>query len=243
MIRLSATSTPARRTLAGLPFLVATALVTTALAGCHQAPTTPSSQVMVPESALEARSAGLVRVEFPAQDPGPPYYARVSPYPEMLNQVFTDGRTVAIPVYRDPSCIPGGFNLFQGFDPPSAAGPGAFACPLLVSGTFLIEPDAPLGTFPVQVNTSGPVQFWFVDHDEFMARTSDGLLPMARLAGEFTSLRIGTAEHFMEMLRPRFEPRHQVVITAHGRLADGGRFRVSANHRGSTLQSISIHLD
>jgi hypothetical protein len=238
MIRLPAPSTPIRRTLAGLPLVLAAAL-----AGCQEAPTTPGSEVLVPDFPLEARSAGLVRVAFPAQDPGPPFYTRVTPYPELLNMVFTDGRTVAIPVYRNPACIPGDFNLFQFFDPPSAAGPGAFACPLLISGTFLIEPDAPLGTFPIQISSTGPVQFWFVDHDEFMERTADGILPMARLAGDFASLRIGTADHFEEILRPRFEPEHHVVISASGRLTDGGRFRVNVNHRGSTLRSISIHVD
>jgi len=238
MIGLPSPSTSVRRTLLGVPLLLATAL-----AGCQEAPTTPASEGAVPEFALASRSVGLVRVAFPAQDPGPPFYTRISPWPELLNMVFTDGRTVAIPVYRDPACIPADFNLFQFFDPPSPAGPGAFACPLLASGTFLIEPDAPQGTLPIQINSTGPVQFWFVDHDEFVERTADGTLPMARLAGEFTSLRIGVADHFREMLRPRFEPEHQVVISASGRLADGGRFQVNVNHRGSTLRAISLHVD
>lgn len=236
---------PARRVVTRIAAGIALTLVPV-LAACQDSPTAPSAPTaghLTLELPLDTPGVGLVRVAFPEQDPGGPFYARVSPYPEFLNQVFTDGRTVAIPIYRDPSCIPGDFNLFQAFDFPSEAGPGAFGCPLLVSGTFLIEPGAPLGTFPVQVNTRGPAQIWFVDHDEFVTRTSDGILPMARLAEEFTSLRIGTADHFMELLRPRLDARHQVVITSHGSLADGGRFRLSVNHMNNELRSISIRLN
>lgn len=240
---VTCTETPAAlRVATRLAAGIALALVPV-LAACEGAPTAPAPDRLDPTLPLEGPGAGLVRVAFPEQDPGGPFYARVSPYPQLLNQVFTDGRTVAIPIYRDPTCIPADFNLFQGFDFPSEAGPGAFGCPLLVSGTFLIEPGVPLGTFPVQVNTRGPAQIWFVDHDEFVARTSDGTLPMARLTDDFASLRIGTADHFTELLRPRLEARHQVVITAHGTLAEGGRFRLNVNHMGNELRSISIRLD
>ncbi len=235
---------PTPRTRACLDRSALPLVLMAALSGCQVTPAAPLTEPTAPEAAaLEARTAGLVRVSFPAQDPGPPFYARVSPYPELLNQVFSDGRTVAIPLYRAPSCIPDDFNLFQIGDPPSADGPGAFGCPLLVHGDGLIEAGAPPGTFPIHVVTKGPAQIWFVDHDEFVFRTADGILPMARLAGEFTSLRIGTADQFQEVLRPRFDPEHSVLIQARGRLEGGERFHLSVNHRGSTLRSIVIQID
>ncbi|GEM_PF-753193 len=216
----------------------------TTLAGCQDTPTTPALDTISAEvSALESRAGGVVKVSVPAEDPAPLFYTRVSPYPENLNQVFTDGRTVAIPVYRDPACIPADFNLFQIYDLPSPAGPGAFACPPIVEGEYLIEANAPFGQIPFQVHIRRGGQIWFVDHDEFMARTADGVLPWGRLAGEFTSLRIGMPDHFSELLRPRGEPEHQVIIASRGRLEDGSRFQFNVNHRGSEIRSITIHLD
>lgn len=214
------------------------------LSGCLDAPTEPTLEGIAPQaSALESRAGGVVRVSVPADDPGPPFYTRVSPYPEILNQVFTDGRTVAIPVYRNPACIPVDFNLFRMYDPPSASGPGAFGCPVLVEGDYLIEANAPFGQIPFHVNVRGPAQIWFVDHDEFLARTTDGILPWGRLVHDFTSLRIGTADHFNEIHRPRRDPEHHLIISSRGSLADGGRFMFNVNHRGSEIQSIMIRLD
>ena len=77
--------------------------------------------------AIEAQTGeGLVRLSIPDADPGPPFYARVG------LQVFDDGEWVAIPIYRSRPCIPPGFNLLEFFHFPEAAGPGAFACPLLM---------------------------------------------------------------------------------------------------------------
>lgn len=223
-----------------LPLGLALGLAAT-LSACQEAPTAPEAGMIAPEaSALASRAGGVVRVNVPAQDPGPPFYTRVSPYPEVFSQLFTDGRTVAIPVYRDPACIPADFNLFQMYDPPSEAGPGAFGCRLLVGGDYLIEANAPFGTIPFHINVRGPAQIWFVDHGEFMARTADGILPWARLANEFTSVRVGTADHYNETHRPRLDPEHHVIISAHGRLADGRRFQFNVNHRGSQTQSIMI---
>lgn len=243
----SARPTSVRRTtprpLAGLTLALAGALGAS-LVGCQDAPTSPTLDAISPEaSALESRAGGVRIVQVPAEDPGPPFYTRVSPYPQLGNQVFTDGRTVAIPIYRDPACIPADFNLFQMYDPPSQAGPGAFSCRTIVEGHYLIEANAPFGQIPFMVHIRRGGQVWFVDHDEFMARTADGILPWGRLAGEFTSLRIGMPDHFSELLRPRMEPEQQVIISSWGRLDDGGRFRFNVNHRGSEVQSIVIGLD
>ncbi|MFW6202082.1 MAG: hypothetical protein ACOC8B_05860 [Gemmatimonadota bacterium] len=183
------------------------------------------------------RVAGLRTVEFPDEDPGPPFYARVT---TIMNQIFQDGEYVAIPFYRRPDCVPAGFDLLQAFDPPGPDGPGAFGCPLTVEGRFLIEFDAPPGTFPVRVVTSGPTPIWFVPWSDFQAATADGDLTMAELLA-MEPLR-GRADEFHEMLAPRLEE-HHVVIASRGGLEDGRGFRFAVNHRGDSTASITIRID
>jgi hypothetical protein len=218
--------------------LAALAALTLSLASCQGAsePLTSSADRLAPAPALEDRGTGLRTLSFPADDPGGPFYTRVS---TILNQIFHDGETLAIPVYRDPSCIPADFDLLQAFHFPGPEGPGAFACPLLVEGTLLIEPDAPLGTFPFQVITRGPAQVWFVSYPAFRAAAADGDFTMAELLA-LQPLR-GQAEHFHEMLNPRMED-HRVVITSQGILEDGRRFQFNVNHPGDRTRTLQIRI-
>jgi hypothetical protein len=217
--------------------LAASAALILALTACQGAPDplTDSVDLLAPAPALEDRG-GFRTVAFPADDPGPPLYTRVT---TLLNQIFHDGETLAIPLYRDPACIPGDFDLLAGFHFPGADGPGAFGCPLLVEGTFLIEPDAPLGTFPFQVVTRGRAQVWFVPYAAFQAAAADGHFTMDELLA-LQPLR-GQAEHFNEMLTPRME-KHQVVITSQGRLEDGRRFQFNVNHPGDRTRTLQIRI-
>jgi hypothetical protein len=226
------------------------ALLLLALPGCQDAPTSTADgtereagPLIAPAALLQQGNSAILRVAFPADDPGPPFYSRVSPRPELLNQLLTDGAVVAIPFYRDPACVPDDFDHFDLFHPPSEAGPGAFACTPLVHGFYMIEQDAPFATLPRQVNTQGPAVFWFVDHAEFMSLTVDGTLPHHRLVSDFTSLRTGVASRFNEILRPRVDTGHQVTITARGTLDEGGTFGFSVNHHHDQVVSIVIRLD
>jgi hypothetical protein len=183
-----------------------------------------------------AVSQGMRTVSFPDEDPGPPLYARVT---TLQNQIFHDAGYVAIPFYRDPACVPADFDLFQGLDLPGPGGPGAFGCPLTVTGWFLIEPDAPLGTFPFRAVTTGPTPIWFVAWVDFQSATADGDFTMAELLA-LNPLR-GIATQFHEMLAPRTED-HHVVITSSGQLDDGRRFQFNVNHLGDRTQSILIRI-
>lgn len=214
-----------------MPFLAV------ALLGCQSAsePVASTHEAMT-AGMSEVRTAATRTVEFPGDDPGPPLYTRVTP---LSKQIFADGGVVAIPIYRDPSCIPADADLLAHFHPPGPAGPGAFGCDLLIEGSYTIEADAQPGTFPIRSVARGPAQVWFVEQAAFEAAGADGRLTMAEL--EAMSPLRGTATVFNEMLAPRPDS-HHVVITSHGRLEDGRRFQFNVNHRGDVTQSISIRI-
>lgn len=189
-----------------------------------------------PPTAL-AGSGGLVRLSIPDEDPGPPMYARVT---TIINQTFHDGDLLAIPFYRPPACVPQDFNLLDLFDMPGPGGPGAFACPLLTRGFLLIEPDAPLGTFPRQaVMTDGDVPFWFVDWETFQGEMADGVVTMADL--EAMAPLKGVSTRYHETLRPREED-HLIVIRANGTLEDGRSFTFHVTHRGEETRALQIEI-
>jgi hypothetical protein len=177
-------------------------------------------------------TGGLVPRLIPEDDPGPPFYARLGrPY-------FPSDGWLAIPFYRAPACIPPDFNLLDHYDFPSPNGPGAFACQLLVTGTFLIEPDAPLGTFPFLVVLDGAgAPVWFVPSASFDVAAQDGVVTIGELAA-LNPLR-GTARRYHEMLRPR-SGEHKIIITADGSLEDGRSFMFEASHIDDQLRSIRI---
>jgi hypothetical protein len=205
------------------------------LAGCADAPpvVTPRADVAASmAAAARPAGAGLVRRLIPAEDPGPPFYARVG-----LQILESDGY-VAIPFYRSPALVPAAFNLLTFYDFPGPSGPGAFAAPLLPTGFLLTEADAPLGTFPRQVELRGAgVPIWFVPSTAFHAAAQDGVLTIAELRS--LGPLYGTAAQYHETLHPR-EGEHKIVITARGTLADGRRFELQVTHVGDALRHMRI---
>jgi hypothetical protein len=182
--------------------------------------------------AARASSSGLVRRLMPAEDPGPPFYARVG-----LQVLESDGY-VAIPFYRSPALIPADFNLLAFYHFPGPQGPGAFAAPLLMSGFLLIEAGAPLGTFPKQVELRGDaVPVWFVPSAAFHAAAQDGVLTIAEL--QALAPLYGTATRYHETLHPR-AGEHKIVIQAHGTLLDGRAFTLQVAHVHDTMRHVRI---
>lgn len=219
--------------------------LTAVIAACE--PDVPTAGELAPSTTDELMAAstppatgdsGLIRKTLPDEDPGPPFYARVT---TILNQFFHDDGWLAIPFYRPPSCVPDDFNLLALYDPPGPEGPGAFACPLLATGFLLIEPDAPLGTFPRQaVFTGGAVPFWFVDWDTFQAEAADGVVTFAEL--QAMDPVTGVAERYHETLKPRTGD-HLVIIKAAGALDDGvGTFQFHVTHLEDQTQAVRIRL-
>lgn len=213
------------------PTLLCAAFV---LAGCGHDP----AETVIPDPSVDARpvtapvAGGLVPRSIPDEDPGPPFYARVGV------QFFHDGGWLAIPFYRAPDCVPADFNLLDFFHFPGPSGPGAFACPFLMTGTLLIEPDAPQGTFPRQAVLAGSdIPFWFVPSASFEAGAADGVVTLAELAS--MPLVEGIADRFAETLHPR-EDDHKIVIDASGLLEDGRGFRFHVTHIADEVRSIRI---
>ncbi len=208
------------------------------LAACgSEVPTHQVAETASPEQALAAQTGpnGLTRLTMPDEDPGPPFYARVT---SILNQFFHDEGWLAIPFYRPPSCVPADFNMLELFDFPGPEGPGALACPLLMHGFILIEPDAPLGTFPRQaVFQGGQVPFWFVRWSDFQAEAEDGEVTFAAL--EALERLTGTATQYHETLKPR-EGDHVIQINARGTLEDGRDFQFAVTHLEGETRSIRV---
>lgn len=186
-------------------------------------------------AAAAAVSSALVRKDIPAEDPGPPFYAKATP---IQNQLFRDDGWLAVPFYRSPSCVPADFDLLELFHFPGPDGPGAFGCPLLLNGFLLIEPDAPLGTFPRQVVLEGsgsPV--WFVRWDAFREAAADGDVTIVELAA--LEPLVGTTRSYHETLKPRAGD-HTVVIDAAGTLEDGRAFSLHVTHIGDRSRAVEI---
>jgi hypothetical protein len=183
--------------------------------------------------ALTALAA--IRTEFPsAEDPGPPFYARLEP-----GFVIQDGNTVAIPFYRLPSCVPPSFNLLNFFDIP-----GAFFCGLTVQGFDIWRngpPPADLGPTHSEMRGLGAVPILFLSSSDLTAAKADGILTIGELMG-LPSLRVGEADFYRETLHP--EGVAQVptkTIVALGRLAGGGAFQIHVT-TGPGSGHISISL-
>ena len=135
-----------------------------------------------------------VRLEFPADFPGPPYYARIT----QQFVIHTD-KWAAIVFYRQPSCVPPNFNLLNLFDPGTAPG-----CPLTIDGFALFDQNPPLVNFPPRKSVSfglGSVPVAFVRWPELQAAIADGVLTIGELA-KLPSLRMVRATFFHENLRP-----------------------------------------
>jgi hypothetical protein len=207
------------------------------LTGCQVDSATPADLGVETDASALARagSEGLVRLDIPSEDPGPPFYARTT---SILNQFFHTDGWLAIPFYRDPACIPPDFNMLELFDFPGPGGPGAFACPLLMHGFLLTEPDAPLGMFPRHVVLmSDAAPFWFVPWSDFEAAAADGIVTIGEIAalGPLT----GVAHRYHETLKPR-EGDHVIAIQAGGTLDDGRTFQFSVMHLQDRTRSIQI---
>ena len=170
-----------------------------------------------------AGSAGAqIILQVPDDSPGIPGYARVErPF------VYHTDEWAAIVWYRAPDCVPDGFNLLDLFDIP-----GAFACPLTVSGLELWVDGPGIDAAPRHTVSSGlAVPVWFVPWPALQAALVDDVLTIAEL--DSLSPLKGIADTFHENLHPSVGPGGlpggakvpHLAITASGGLPDGRSFQ------------------
>jgi hypothetical protein len=192
--------------------------------------------VLIAASTLSSGSLrAQARLDFPEEDPGPPYYARIHG-----GFVTHTDQWAAIVFYRQPSCVPTGFNLLKLFDPPAA-----FFCTLTVEGFEVFDQaPPPPGTAPKQAKTFGlgAVPVWFVSWPELQAAMADGVLTITELQ-TLPSLRVGSAGFFRETLHPSEAAQHpELTIVASGTTSAGQDFffQVSANGDPLSLKNVMI---
>ncbi len=141
--------------------------------------------------------------------------------------VPNNSRWAAIVFYRDPACVPQDFNLGQFFDPPSDAGPGAYACPLLVEGHEIWDTVPRPGLSPIYVRTRNAVPnlpVWFVAWDELRPILDSGQVFIGDIAS-LPSLIRGSAYWYEEALYPNGAADIPgITLRSEGTLEDGGRF-------------------
>jgi hypothetical protein len=170
-----------------------------------------------------ARAQIILRV--PGDSPGLPAYARVErPF------AFHTDQWAAIVFYRVPECVPANFNLLDFVDIP-----GAFACPLTVSGFEIWENGPAFDGAPRQVVNSGlAVPVWIVPWPALQSALADDVLTITELTA-LNPLK-GIATTFHELLHPFGPPGTSggakvphLTISASGRLPDGRSFQCEFN--------------
>ncbi|MDJ0938305.1 MAG: hypothetical protein QNJ00_00945 [Woeseiaceae bacterium] len=184
---------------------------------------------MLPWTASQAQQLpgqpGL-QLDFPAQSPGVPAYARL----ELLVPNFdvpNNKRWAAIVFYRDPACVPDDFNLGRFFDVPGPQGLGAFACPLLVEGHEIWRngPEADLAPIYVRTRNAVPnLPIWFVSWNELKPILESGQVFIGDIAG-LPSLVRGSAYWYEEALYPNGTADIPgITLRSEGTLEGGGKF-------------------
>jgi hypothetical protein len=184
---------------------------------------------------LSAIAQGEVRVEFPEDDPGPPFYARIR-----HNFAIQNGQWAAIIFYRSPNCVAPSFNLLRLFNP------AAFGCPLTVEGFALYDQvPPPPGVSPKQAKTFGlgAVPVWFVRWADLQTAVADGVLTIQDLAA--MNPIVGSATFFRETLHPTETAQvPKLSIVARGTTATGTFFvQASATGEGLELKHVTIELN
>jgi hypothetical protein len=191
-------------------------------------------------SQVSAADSGLVRTDWPsAEDPGPPFYARID---DVTHSVFHDGEWAAILFYRDPSCVPANFNLLQFFDPPAA-----FGCAPLTQGYSLWQ-EAMSGAPKIAKTSGEAVPVWFVPVEAVNRAAQDGDLTIGELEG-MDGLLVGYAEQYDETLHPHAlppelggggHPNPKLILNAKGRLEDGRQFNLHITQENDEVKAIQI---
>jgi len=192
--------------------------------------------------AQSADSNGLIRSTWPStEDPGLPFYALVEPGPP---HVYSDDEWAFIPFYRDPDCVPEGFNLLNFFDPPAA-----FGCASMVSGHTLWHGAVGNGDPKhVVIHGMGNVPVWFVPQAAMADALSDGILTIGEIEA-LPGLMKGSADTFKEVVHPHPDmfgvgghPVPKIMVNTRGALEDGRSFAVNLTRVNDGTPNVRIRI-
>lgn len=178
----------------------------------------------------------FIELAFPEDDPGPPFYARIAVLgPDVL--LMESNGTVVIPMMRQVECIDPEFNLLDLYHVPNG-----FFCPLTLSGRGLIEPNAPMGTFPaIAYGVGSNMPVWFVDSDSLANAMADGVLTLPEL--EALNPRKGVASRYEEYNKPRSEEDYLLVIESEGTIpGTNQRFEYKVISRTKARQDVELRI-
>jgi hypothetical protein len=187
-----------------------------------------------------------VRVEFPAQIPGPPGYSII----ERGFIPHTDD-WAAVPFVRQTACVPLNFNLldFADLAPAFPGGPPrSLLCDLTVEGHAIFKNGPPpVDIAPIQTHMQGlgTVAIWFVSTEELATALQDDILTIAELTS-LPSLRIGSAAFFELTQQPgplrKGFGTGKIELNATGTLIGGGSFEFRMREMGIDGQSVLRHI-
>lgn len=176
----------------------------------------------------------FIELSFPEDDPGPPFYARIAVLgPDVL--LMEANGTVVIPMMRQVECIDPEFNLLNLYHVPNG-----FFCPLTLAGKGLIEPNAPMGTFPAIAYGGGTnMPVWFVDKNLLATAMADGILTLPELQG-LNPLK-GVASRYEEFNKPRTEEDYLLVIESEGTIpGTNQRFEYKVISKTKARQDVEL---
>jgi len=225
-----------------IPLRTSAWLLLASFAACDRHPTNPApdAEAELPVAISEGVTADLVRSEWPsAQDPGPPFYARIESTPPHL--LVADGFAVVF-FYRAPGCIPATFNLLEFFQPPIA-----FGCAPTVDGFAVWEDGIGSGAPKMSVTQGSDVPVWIVAAATALSAVEDGMLTITELSA-LPGLVKGRATQFHETLKPSAflgqggHPIPSLVIDAKGQLDGGGSFRFHYTRSDRIVRAASLRM-
>jgi len=169
-----------------------------------------------------------VRLVVPDQDPYAPIYA----------DYYGNEDFVAVFFYRNPSCVPGGFDLWgEFFDPPDA-----FGCPLTVKGFVIYENLGDFAPKQAKIKGLGEVPIWFVSLSDYQDAINAGSVTVGDIEG-MASLQVGYASFYTEVLHAEGHPEMPMKnIKASGTMEDGRSFLLHSVWVGSWPTPVHSHM-
>ncbi len=211
---------------------VALALTVLTFLGCQkEEPVGPNPNQGAEGPTLAKTSNQLTPDGLQLKSTGGPFYARIS-----RGGILHTDDWAAIAFYRDPACVPAGFNLLDFFDP------NAFGCSSFVSGIEVWKNGPQTDPAPIQskLQAIAPMPIWFVSWTELQAAIADNVLTVGELLA-LPSLQQGTATFFTETLHP-IQPGRQSMINleSSGVLPDGRGFRFHATVTNEVVRDVDI---